>query len=180
MSAPATTPGLRQLDHLVLAVPDLARAIDDFRARGFTVMPGGQHPGRTSHNALVVFADGAYLATDMVGGHGDVTPAQVDADVKTARAMLREAAPAFPTALGGGQGLRQHLPATLGEVLVGRGEPVRQRDDGRLRRGRPPGPQRASSSCSLSPEPVSDHALGPERGDLVGRVSGRLASRRAG
>ncbi len=61
MSAPATTPGVRQLDHLVLAVPDLARAIDDFRARGFTVMPGGQHPGRTSHNALVVFADGAYL-----------------------------------------------------------------------------------------------------------------------
>ncbi len=66
MSAAAATPspagaGLRQLDHLVLAVHDLARAIDDFRALGFTVMPGGQHPGRTSHNAPVVFDDGAYL-----------------------------------------------------------------------------------------------------------------------
>lgn len=57
----ATGSGLRQIDHLVLAVHDLARAIEDYRALGFTVTPGGQHPGRTSHNALVVFEDGAYL-----------------------------------------------------------------------------------------------------------------------
>ncbi|KQP12584.1 VOC family protein [Pseudorhodoferax sp. Leaf267] len=50
-----------QLDHIVIAVHDLAQAVADYQALGFTVTPGGQHPGRTSHNALVVFADGAYL-----------------------------------------------------------------------------------------------------------------------
>lgn len=49
------------LDHVVIAVRDLACAIADYRSLGFQVLPGGQHPGRTSHNALVVFADGAYL-----------------------------------------------------------------------------------------------------------------------
>jgi catechol 2,3-dioxygenase-like lactoylglutathione lyase family enzyme len=52
---------IRQIDHIVIAVHDLAQAIDDYRALGFTVAPGGDHPGRASHNALVVFADGAYL-----------------------------------------------------------------------------------------------------------------------
>ena len=50
-----------RLDHLVIAVADLARAVEDYRALGFTVNIGGRHPGRTSHNALVVFEDGAYL-----------------------------------------------------------------------------------------------------------------------
>jgi catechol 2,3-dioxygenase-like lactoylglutathione lyase family enzyme len=50
-----------RLDHVVIAVHDLERAIRDYRALGFTVQMGGRHPGRTSHNALVVFEDGAYL-----------------------------------------------------------------------------------------------------------------------
>ena len=49
------------LDHVVIAVGDLPRAIADYGALGFTVQPGGRHPGRTSENALVVFEDGAYL-----------------------------------------------------------------------------------------------------------------------
>ena len=49
------------LDHVVIAFHDLAHAIDDHRARGFNVLIGGRHPGRTSHNALVVFDDGSYL-----------------------------------------------------------------------------------------------------------------------
>lgn len=50
-----------RLDHVVVAVADLAKAVDDWRARGFTVVIGGRHPGRTSHNALVAFEDGAYV-----------------------------------------------------------------------------------------------------------------------
>jgi catechol 2,3-dioxygenase-like lactoylglutathione lyase family enzyme len=49
------------LDHVVIAVSDLEAAMADYRALGFTVVPGGSHPGRTSHNALVVFEDGSYL-----------------------------------------------------------------------------------------------------------------------
>ena len=50
------------LDHVVMAVQDLQRAIDDYRSKGFTVTPGGRHPApRTSSNALVVFEDGSYL-----------------------------------------------------------------------------------------------------------------------
>jgi catechol 2,3-dioxygenase-like lactoylglutathione lyase family enzyme len=50
-----------RLDHVVIAVADLAKAVEGYRALGFTVQIGGRHPGRTSHNALVVFEDGAYL-----------------------------------------------------------------------------------------------------------------------
>jgi catechol 2,3-dioxygenase-like lactoylglutathione lyase family enzyme len=50
-----------RLDHVVIAIADLAKAVEDYRALGFTVSIGGRHPGRTSHNALVVFEDGAYL-----------------------------------------------------------------------------------------------------------------------
>lgn len=49
------------LDHLVILVPDLATAIADYTAAGFTVVPGGTHADGATHNALVVFADGAYL-----------------------------------------------------------------------------------------------------------------------
>lgn len=49
------------LDHVVIAVTDLDRAMADYRSLGFTVYPGGVHHGGVSHNALVVFADGSYF-----------------------------------------------------------------------------------------------------------------------
>ena len=52
---------IRGLDHVVLVVLDLGRAVDEHRARGFTVTPGGVHAGGLTHNALVGFADGSYL-----------------------------------------------------------------------------------------------------------------------
>nr|WP_316642694.1 VOC family protein [uncultured Roseateles sp.] len=58
---PANPPASLPLDHIVIAVGDLQQTTADYQALGFTVLAGGQHPGRTSHNALVVFADGAYL-----------------------------------------------------------------------------------------------------------------------
>lgn len=49
------------LDHMVIAVNDLDRAVADYRGLGFNVYPGGVHHGGVSHNALVVFADGSYF-----------------------------------------------------------------------------------------------------------------------
>jgi catechol 2,3-dioxygenase-like lactoylglutathione lyase family enzyme len=51
---------LQALDHLVIMVADLDGAIRDYTELGFTVVPGGSHPTGT-HNALVAFADGAYI-----------------------------------------------------------------------------------------------------------------------
>lgn len=49
------------LDHVVIAVNDLEATIADYQALGFNVLRGGDHPGRPTHNALVVFADGSYF-----------------------------------------------------------------------------------------------------------------------
>lgn len=51
---------LTQVDHVVVLVPRLDEAIESYRVQGFQVVVGGEHPGGT-HNALIGFADGAYL-----------------------------------------------------------------------------------------------------------------------
>lgn len=48
------------IDHVVILVDDLERAISQYEQLGFTVMPGGKH-ARFTHNALVTFQDGSYL-----------------------------------------------------------------------------------------------------------------------
>ena len=49
------------IDHVVILVEDLSAATGDFATLGFTVLPGGEHTGGRSHNALICFADGSYL-----------------------------------------------------------------------------------------------------------------------
>jgi catechol 2,3-dioxygenase-like lactoylglutathione lyase family enzyme len=51
---------LAQIDHVVVLVHRLEDALASYQAQGFQVVVGGEHPGGT-HNALVGFADGAYL-----------------------------------------------------------------------------------------------------------------------
>lgn len=51
-----------QVDHFVLAAPDLDRACDAFEATtGVRPAFGGAHAGRGTHNALVAFDNGSYL-----------------------------------------------------------------------------------------------------------------------
>lgn len=50
-----------QIDHVVALVRDLASAVADYEALGFTVVPGGEHVGGATHNALISFADGTYI-----------------------------------------------------------------------------------------------------------------------
>jgi catechol 2,3-dioxygenase-like lactoylglutathione lyase family enzyme len=52
---------LTRLDHLVILVRDLDRAVRGYEALGFTVTPGGEHADGLTRNALIPFADGSYL-----------------------------------------------------------------------------------------------------------------------
>ena len=50
-----------QIDHIVIAVRDLDAASRDYAGAGFQVVPGGEHTGGATHNALVTFNDGSYF-----------------------------------------------------------------------------------------------------------------------
>ncbi|MCW5849957.1 MAG: VOC family protein [Anaerolineae bacterium] len=52
---------LRGIDHIVILVDDLDQAIQSYTEAGFTVIPGGEHTGGATHNALVAFQDNSYL-----------------------------------------------------------------------------------------------------------------------
>ncbi|MEI6179461.1 MAG: VOC family protein, partial [Chloroflexales bacterium] len=47
------------IDHLVILVGNLAAAVADYEALGFTITPGGEHTDGATHNALISFADGS-------------------------------------------------------------------------------------------------------------------------
>lgn len=49
------------IDHIVILVSDLETAQADYTALGFKVVPGGEHTGGATHNALIAFADGSYF-----------------------------------------------------------------------------------------------------------------------
>lgn len=49
------------IDHVVIAVRNLERAVGDYRSAGFTVTAGGEHTNGVTHNALIAFPDGAYF-----------------------------------------------------------------------------------------------------------------------
>jgi catechol 2,3-dioxygenase-like lactoylglutathione lyase family enzyme len=52
---------LRSLDHLVILVRDLDRAVRGYEGLGFSVTPGGEHADGLTRNALIPFKDGSYL-----------------------------------------------------------------------------------------------------------------------
>ena len=52
---------LTRLDHLVILVRDLDRAVRGYEGLGFTVTPGGEHADGLTRNALIPFGDGSYL-----------------------------------------------------------------------------------------------------------------------
>src|SRR5215217_3869746 len=52
---------ITRFDHAVIAVADLERAIEAYRALGFDVSPGGTHEHRGIHNALIRFGGADYI-----------------------------------------------------------------------------------------------------------------------
>jgi catechol 2,3-dioxygenase-like lactoylglutathione lyase family enzyme len=51
---------LTRIDHVMICVPDLQHGIDTYTRLGFTVSPGGVHPGQGTHNAIA-FHEEDYL-----------------------------------------------------------------------------------------------------------------------
>jgi len=51
----------RKIDHIIVVVRDLDRAMANYRHAGFTVGYGGEYVGGATHNALISFADGTYF-----------------------------------------------------------------------------------------------------------------------
>lgn len=58
------------LDHVLIAVRSLSSAADSYRSLGFKVTPEGRHPGRGTHNRLMVFGP-EYL--ELIAVHGPTT-----------------------------------------------------------------------------------------------------------
>jgi hypothetical protein len=48
---------LTRIDHVMVCVTDLGQGMETFRRLGFTVVAGGDHPGRGTHNAISLDAD---------------------------------------------------------------------------------------------------------------------------
>src|SRR5919201_4035596 len=51
---------LTRIDHVTICVPDLQQGIDTYTRLGFTIAPGGVHPGQGTHNAIA-FHEEDYL-----------------------------------------------------------------------------------------------------------------------
>lgn len=49
------------LDHIVIVDRDLETMVHQAESLGFTVVPGGEHAGGQTHNALISFRDGSYI-----------------------------------------------------------------------------------------------------------------------
>ncbi len=58
---------IRAIDHVIYVAADLDETVADYRHRGFTVTPGGEHTNGLSYNQLVGLADGSYI--ELVGFH---------------------------------------------------------------------------------------------------------------
>ncbi len=49
------------IDHIVIVDRDLDEMVRQAESLGFTVVPGGEHAGGMTHNALIAFEDGSYI-----------------------------------------------------------------------------------------------------------------------
>jgi len=86
--APPPEPAITGLDHIPIAVHDLARAADDYRALGFALKPGRPHDNGIQ-NQHVKFTDGTEL--ELI-----TAPESRDALTKTYRRHLKQGdGPAF-------------------------------------------------------------------------------------
>jgi catechol 2,3-dioxygenase-like lactoylglutathione lyase family enzyme len=68
---------LNRIDHVMICVPDLARAIERYRSLGFDVQPGGVHSGKGTHNAIA-FNEDDYIELLAIGDGAEYKAASPD------------------------------------------------------------------------------------------------------
>src|SRR2546428_11150160 len=107
------------LDHILYAVPDLAKAVSDLEQRlGVRATPGGKHTGLGTHNALLSLSDESYM--EVIGPDPDQPPPPMPRpfgiDALTAPGLVTWLAKAtklarqVEQARGQGNELRRHTP----------------------------------------------------------------------
>ncbi|HSF06275.1 MAG TPA: VOC family protein [Methylomirabilota bacterium] len=48
---------LTRIDHAMICVPDLGRSVETYTRLGFSIHPGGAHPGHGTHNAIAFYEE---------------------------------------------------------------------------------------------------------------------------
>src|SRR5215212_1518402 len=79
---------ITRFDHAVIAVADLERAIEAYRALGFEVSPGGRHEHRGTHNALIRFGGADYV--ELLGVYDPETAVQSGLNGRTLAEFVRD------------------------------------------------------------------------------------------
>jgi catechol 2,3-dioxygenase-like lactoylglutathione lyase family enzyme len=79
---------ITRFDHAVIAVADLERAIEAYRALGFDVSPGGRHEHRGTHNALIRFGGADYL--ELLGVYDPEKAIESGLNGRTLAAFVRD------------------------------------------------------------------------------------------
>ena len=123
-----------RIDHVMICVPDLARATEQYRKLGFNMHPGGVHTGKGTHNAI------AFNREDYV----ELLAIRDRAEYEAAASTGRGWGPSLPEFIEAGGGIRyiivqsddlesdvaamrgrpsEDLPETLGTRLARLGKP---------------------------------------------------------
>jgi catechol 2,3-dioxygenase-like lactoylglutathione lyase family enzyme len=79
---------ITRFDHVVIAVADLERAIEAYRALGFDVSPGGRHEHRGTHNALIRFEGADYV--ELLGVYDPETAIESGLNGRTLAEFVRD------------------------------------------------------------------------------------------
>jgi len=121
-----------ELDHLIVAGPDLADLVAAFeRLTGARAAPGGRHAGQGTHNALVGLGPGRYLellAPDPEQSEGDFRAGIAHLTAPALHTWCARAGGADGVAAGGADGVADRIAAA---GLAPRRLPMsRQRPDG--------------------------------------------------
>ncbi len=76
------------VDHILIAVESVEKAMEVYRRLGFQVLPGGEHPRMGTYNALVPLSDGAYL--ELIGVKDQARAQQFPNTIQVVKALARE------------------------------------------------------------------------------------------